>query len=71
MNENDDDNCKLYRGPYEHLRKQMDYSYHSNYVPQRQAFQDDIISRTLQQHASPPPPNTTTTKDVSIVFTAG
>lgn len=61
----DDTSEDSFHGPYQHLRRQLDYGYHSNYLPQRQAFQDEILHRALGQVQ----PNAT--KDTSIVFTAG
>jgi len=35
-------------GPYSHIRKQLDYSYHSNYKKERQWLQDSIIEDMLK-----------------------
>lgn len=61
----EDTSDESFIGPFQHLRKQMDYGYHSNYLPQRQAFQDAIITRAL--HCVEP----NATKDTCVVFTAG
>ncbi len=36
-------------GPYAHIRKTLDYSYHSNYKLQRQWVQDAIIDKLLRE----------------------
>jgi hypothetical protein len=38
---------KVFTGPYASTRSGLDYSYHANYLPERQAIQDTIISRFL------------------------
>jgi len=35
-------------GPFAHIRKTLDYTYHSNYTKQRQVFQDSIIEEFLE-----------------------
>jgi len=40
------DNMEFY-GPYAHLRKTLDYTYHKNYRKDRQMLQDAIITDTL------------------------
>jgi len=37
----------LFLGPYAHIRKNMDYSYHSNYIKTRQWLQDSIIEKLM------------------------
>jgi predicted kinase len=38
---------RVYFGPYSHLRKNLDYSYHTNYRKERQWLQDSIIEDML------------------------
>jgi len=38
---------EFYYGPYAHIRKTMDYSYHSNYIKTRQWLQDSIIEKLM------------------------
>ncbi len=38
---------RIFTGPYASTRAGLDYSYHANYLPERQAIQDAIISRFL------------------------
>jgi len=38
---------EIYFGPYAHIRKTMDYSYHSNYIKTRQWLQDSIIEKLM------------------------
>lgn len=38
---------RVFTGPYASTRAGLDYSYHANYVPERQAVQDTIIGRFL------------------------
>lgn len=38
---------EFYYGPYAHIRKTMDYSYHSNYSKTRQWLQDSIIEKLM------------------------
>jgi len=40
-------NDEVYYGPYAHLREEIDYTYHSNYVKARQWFQDSIIEKLM------------------------
>jgi len=40
-------NDELFYGPYAHIRKAMDYSYHSNYIKTRQWLQDSIIEKLM------------------------
>ena len=47
----EDYNCvhsEEYFGPYAHLRKQLDYTYHTNYRKERQWLQDSIIEDMLE-----------------------
>lgn len=44
---------KLYYGPYAHIRKAMDYSYHSNYNRTRQWLQDSIIEKIMEELVFP------------------
>jgi len=43
-----------FHGPYASLRAMLDYTYHANYTPSRQALQDWIITTLLQSHSSDP-----------------
>jgi len=38
---------KDFYGPYAHIRKTLDYSYHSNYVKTRQWLQDSIVEKLM------------------------
>jgi hypothetical protein len=40
-------NTHLFVGPFAHIRKSLDYNYHSNYCKERQWFQDSIIEDIL------------------------
>jgi hypothetical protein len=66
------DNRKFY-GQFAHIRKTLDYSYHSNYTFERQVFQDAIINELLHeavitdQHGD----ECSTPTEPWIVFTAG
>lgn len=37
----------LYFGPYAHIRKSRDYSYHMNYTEQRQRWQDQAVRASI------------------------
>lgn len=37
----------VFAGDFAEIRKQVDLSYHGNYVPERQSFQDDLIREAL------------------------
>jgi predicted kinase len=50
---------RIYFGEYSDFRKRLDPTYHTNYIPERQAFQDTIITSTLYSLES----TTTTSKD--------
>ena len=39
----------LFMGPYQHIRKELDYTYHKHYQKQRQWLQDSIIEDLLDQ----------------------
>lgn len=40
---------ELFFGPYAHIRKTIDYNYHSNYVKTRQWLQDSIIDKLIAE----------------------
>ena len=40
-------NDREFYGPFAHIRKQLDYSYHSNYTASRQRFQNSVIWELL------------------------
>lgn len=42
-------------GPYAEIRESLDYDFHSNYVQERQAIQDQIIQRILDRGSSSSP----------------
>jgi hypothetical protein len=42
------DKNKFY-GEFSDIRQRLDYTFHSNYVKERQLFQDDIIIQTLEE----------------------
>jgi len=44
---NNRSNNEHYYGPYAHIRRTIDYSYHSNYVKTRQWLQDSIIDKLM------------------------
>lgn len=61
-------------GPYAHLRKALDYSYHKNYTRERQMLQDSIINETLNKAQlidSKSGEVCTTPTEPFLVFTAG
>ena len=60
-------------GPYAHIRKTLDYSYHKNYTFDRQRFQDAIISELLRHAVVEDQDGNicTTPTEPWIVFTAG
>jgi len=39
-------------GPYKFFRDQLDYTHHSIYTPERQSFQDDIITKQISEFSS-------------------
>eukprot|EP01083_Nonionella_stella_P056179 148105_1 len=51
VHETSPDFDKFY-GPYAHIRKVLDYSFHSNYILQRQWVQDSIIDKLLNEIVS-------------------
>jgi len=53
----------LLYGEFAHIRSTLDYSWHTNYTPQRQAWQDSIIRRMMT--------DTTAQKDPWVIFTCG
>jgi len=40
---------EMFFGPYAHIRKTIDYNYHSNYVKTRQWLQDSIIDKLIAE----------------------
>ena len=46
----------VFTGPYRFTRASLDYAYHLNYVPSRQAVQDAIVARFLAGGARVAPP---------------
>jgi len=60
-------------GPYAHIRKSLDYSYHSNYSREHQLFQDAIIAdfMTTPKIVDVDGQVCTTPTEPFIVFTAG
>jgi len=66
------DECKFY-GKFSHIRKTLDYSYHSNYTFERQMFQDAIVDYFLRTALLTDKNGEmcTTPTEPWIVFTAG
>ena len=75
---------KLFYGPYAHIRKTLDYNYHSNYTKERQWLQDSIIEEMMgemdknvgmiQSETDNPDMDATvctTPTDPWLIFTAG
>ena len=60
-------------GPYAHVRKTLDYSYHSNYTRERQILQDAIISHFIRMPKIVDTDGQVcrTPREPFIVFTAG
>ena len=56
---------RVFTGPYASTRAGLDYSYHANYVPERQAVQDTIIGRFLSGGARISTSRTVPTSDGS------
>lgn len=50
-------------GEFATIRRKLDYSWHTNYSPQRQAWQDDEVRRVVRSHAQQEQP--------WVVFTCG
>jgi len=74
--ENHRSESRTFYGPYAHIRentKQLDYTYHSNHVRQRQSLQDFIIHEFLEDVAITDINGDvcTTPTETWIVFTAG
>lgn len=67
------DDPNAFYGPYAHIRKTIDYTYHSNYTFERQRFQDAIISEFLNAPVFKDKNGITCTTPTEpwIVFTAG
>ena len=38
----------VFTGPYEHVRRQLDYTWHAYYTAERQRIQDEIITQFLR-----------------------
>lgn len=66
------DDRKFY-GQFAHIRKMLDYTYHSNYTFERQIFQDSIINELLHETIVKDPHGgeCSTPTEPWIVFTAG
>lgn len=60
-----------FRGPYAHLRKGLDYSYHANYRKERQWLQDSIIDDILEAHRPDDHRACVTPKQPWLIFTVG
>lgn len=71
-NHKSDDQNAFY-GPYAHIRKTLDYSYHSNYTKERQFLQDAIIDEFLEDVSIKDVNGDvcTTPTEPFLVFTAG
>lgn len=67
------DDADAFYGPYAHIRRTIDYTYHSNYTFERQRFQDAIISEFLNAPMFRDRNGVTCTTPTEpwIVFTAG
>ena len=70
-NKSDDD--QAFYGPYAHIRKTLDYSYHRNYTKERQFLQDSIIDEFLEDVSIKDVNGNvcTTPTEPWLVFTAG
>lgn len=70
-NKSDDD--QAFYGPYAHIRRALDYTYHSNYTKERQFLQDSIIDEFLKDVSIKDVNGNvcTTPTDPWLVFTAG
>ena len=70
---NKSDDLQAFFGPYAHIRKTLDYTYHSNYTKERQFLQDSIIDEFLEDVSIKDVNGNvcTTPTDPWLVFTAG
>ena len=70
-NKSDDDHA--FFGPYAHIRRTLDYTYHKNYTKERQFLQDSIIDEFLEDVSIKDVNGNvcTTPTDPWLVFTAG
>jgi predicted kinase len=71
--ENNKSDDRHFYGKYSHIRKTLDYSYHSNYTFERQKLQDAIITDMLHEAFVTDPDGNVGTVPTQpwIVFTAG
>jgi dephospho-CoA kinase len=73
--ENYESSHETFHGKFQSIRSSLDYSYHSNYTPQRQLLQDTIISILLSKSneniIDSDGVSCTSPKNPWIVFTAG
>ena len=67
---NRDDNAP-FRGPYAHIRKDLDYTYHARYRKERQWLQDSIIEDILEAHLPDDDTVCVTPKEPWLIFTVG
>lgn len=65
------DDSAPFRGPYAHLRKELDYTYHAKYRKERQWLQDSIIEDILEAHLPDDFSACVTPKEPWLIFTVG
>jgi hypothetical protein len=65
------DDTAPFRGPYAHLRKDLDYTYHARYRKERQWLQDSIIEDIMEAHLPDDMTVCVTPKEPWLVFTVG
>lgn len=70
---NKSDDEQAFYGPYAHIRRTLDYTYHSNYTKERQFLQDSIIDEFLEDVSIKDVNGNvcTTPTEPWLVFTAG
>jgi hypothetical protein len=66
-------NDRTFHGQFQHIRQKLDYNYHSNYTPERQKFQDEVVNSFLGRACISDENGETsaTPTEPWIVFTAG
>eukprot|EP00934_Nitzschia_sp_Nitz4_P008893 Nitzschia sp. Nitz4//scaffold3_size479765//382355//384413//NITZ4_000162-RA/size479765-augustus-gene-1.622-mRNA-1//-1//CDS//3329550944//8883//frame0 len=65
------DEKAAFQGPYAHLRKGLDYNYHSRYRKERQWLQDSIIDDILASHLPEDLSQCITPTEPWLIFTIG
>jgi len=65
------DDTAPFRGPYAHLRKDLDYTYHARYRKERQWLQDSIIEVIMEAHCPDDFDACVIPKEPWLIFTVG